>query len=416
MPAGEGDGVGESSVRVRVTSERLARSLAWSLFGLFVGLAAATPVLVAVRHGNASDALVAIGIGFALVGALVASRHPTNAVGWLLLVAAAALGLDTFMSAYVRASLPGAPLAGWLSSWLFFVWLYLPALFLTLVFPAGRLLSRRWRAVVWLGVTAVAADVVGTAFAPGVLDIGADRPIRNPLGIEGFVGDAFAWLSNAGEVLAAITLVLSGLCLVLRLRRSRGRERQQVTWFAYVGVLALVPFVVLVLVSVLAGDDGAPWLNALALIAWWSLVALVLVGLPAAIGIAILRHQLYDINVVINRTLVYGALTVTLGAAYLGSVLLLQLVLNPLTQGSDLAVAMSTLAVAALFRPARRQIQLLVDRRFFRHRYDAARTLQAFGSRLRDQLDVDALGNDLQVVVRDTMQPTQVTLWLRGSR
>jgi hypothetical protein len=393
-----------------------ARRLAWSLFGLFVALAVATPVLVAVRGGNASDALVAIGVGFALVGALVASRHPTNAVGWLLLVAAVALGLDTLMSAYVRASLPGAAWAGWISSWLFFVWLYVPALFLTLVFPAGRLLSRRWRVVVWLGAIAVAADIVGIAFAPRVLEVSADRPIRNPLGIEGPVGDAFAWLAGVGEALAAITLVLGGLCLVLRLRRSRGRERQQVTWFVYVGMLALVPFVVLGMVSVFAGDQSTRWLNVVAVIAWWSLVVLLVVGLPTAIGIAILRHQLYGIDVVIHRTLVYGALTLTLGASYLGSVLLLQLVLNPLTQGSDLAVAISTLAVAALFRPARRRIQLLVDRRFFRRRYDAARTLQAFGSRLRDQLDVDALGNDLQVVVRDTMQPTQVTLWLRGSR
>jgi hypothetical protein len=394
-------------------SARAAGWLAWSLFGLFVVLAVATPVLVAVRNGNASDALVAIGIGFALVGALVASRQPANAVGWLLLAAAVALGMDTFMTVYVRASLPGAALAGWLSSWLFFVWLYLPALFLTLVFPTGRLLSRRWRAVVWLGVSAVAADIVGTAFAPGILDIGVDRPIRNPLGIGGPVGDALPWLSGAGEGLAAGTLVLGGLSLVLRLRRSRGRERQQVTWFGYVGILALVPFVVLALVSLVAGDDVAPWLNVLALIAWWSLVVLLLVGLPAAIGIAILRHQLYDIYVVINRTLVYGALTVTLGAAYLVSVLLFQLVLNPLTQGSDLAVAMSTLAVAALFRPARRRIQMGVDRRFFRRRYDAARTLEAFGSRLREQLDLDALGNDLQVVVRDTMQPAHVSLWLR---
>jgi hypothetical protein len=392
-----------------------ARWLAWSLFGLFVALAVATPVLVVVHGGNASDALVAVGIGFALVGALVASRQPTNAVGWLLLVAAVALGMDTFTTVYLTwVSLPGTALAAWLNSWLFFIWLYLPALFLTLVFPTGRLLSRRWRVVVWLGVSAVAANIVGTAFAPGVLDIGAERSIRNPLGIGGPVGDALPWLFGAGDVLAAGTVVLGALSLVLRLRRSRGRERQQVKWFAYVGILALVPFSILVLVSLVAGDDSPPW-NVI-VIAWWSLVALVLAGLPLAIGLAILRHQLYDIDVVIHRTLVYGALTLTLGASYLGSVLLLQLVLNPLTQGSDLAVAMSTLAVAALFRPARRRIQLLVDRRFFRRRYDAARTLQAFGSRLRDQLDVDALGNDLQAVVRDTMQPAQVTLWLRGSR
>jgi hypothetical protein len=298
---------------------------------------------------------------------------------------------------------------------LLFVWLYLPALFLTLLFPTGRLLSRRWRAVVWLGVGAVAANIAGAAFAPGLLEITTDRPIRNPLGIGGRVGDAIPWLSGIGEVLAAGTLVLGGVSVALRLRRARGRERQQVTWFAYICLLALVPFIVLAMVSIVAGDDVPSWLNVLSVIAWWSLVVLVLVGLPAAIGIAILRHQLYDIDVVINRTLVYGALTLTLGASYLGSVLLLQLVLNPLTQGSDLAVAMSTLAVAALFRPARRRIQLLVDRRFFRRRYDAARTLAAFGGRLRDELDVDALGNDLQAVVRDTMQPDHVSLWLRGA-
>jgi hypothetical protein len=395
-------------------SGRVAKWLAWSLFGCFVVLAVATPVLVAVRGGRASDALVAVGIGFALVGALIASRQPANAVGWLLLVAAVALGMDTFTSAYLtRVSLPGTALAAWLNSWLLFIWLYLPALFLTLVFPTGRLLSRRWRVVVWLGVSAVAADIVGTAFAPGVLDIGAERPIRNPLGIGGPVGDAMPWLFGAGDVLAAGTVVLGGLSLVLRLRRSRGRERQQVKWFAYVGILALVPFSILVLVSLVAGGDSPPW--KVIVIGWWLLVGLVLAGLPLAIGIAILRHQLYDIDIVINRTLVYGALTLTLGASYLGSVLLLQLLLNPLTQGSDLAVAMSTLAVAALFRPARRRIQLLVDRRFFRRRYDAARTLQAFGSRLRDQLDIDALGNDLQAVVGDTMQPDHVSLWLRGS-
>ncbi|TDW81796.1 hypothetical protein EV137_7806 [Kribbella pratensis] len=398
-------------------SARAARLLAWSLFGLFVVLAAATPVLVAIRNGHASDSLVALGIGFAFVGALVASRQPANAVGWLLLTAAVALGLDTCTTVYAsRSSSPGAQWAGWLNSWLLFVWLYVPALFLVLVFPAGRLLSRRWRTVVWLGMGAVTADIVGTAFAPGVLEIPADQPIRNPLGIAGPVGDALSWLSGAGELLAAGTLVLGGLSVFLRLRRAHGRERQQVTWFAYICIMALVPFVVLALVSLVVGDDVAPWLNVVQVIAWWSLVALLLIGLPAAIGIAILRHRLYDIDIVINRTLVYATLTLTLGTAYLGSVLLLQLALDPLTQGSDLAVAMSTLAVAALFRPARRRIQLLVDRRFFRRKYDAARTLQAFGSRLRDQLDVDALGNDLSDVVRETVQPTHVTLWLRGSR
>ncbi|TDO56187.1 hypothetical protein EV651_113213 [Kribbella sp. VKM Ac-2571] len=398
-------------------SGRGARLLAWGLFGIFVVLAAATPVLVAIRNGHASDALVALGIGFALVGALVASRQPANAVGWLLLAAAVALGLDTFTTVYAnRSSSPGAQWAGWLNSWLLFVWLYVPALFLPLVFPAGRLLSRRWRLVVGLGVGAVGADIIGAAFTPGVLEIPSDRPIRNPLGIGGPVGDALAWLSATAELLAAGTLVLGALSVFLRLRRAHGRERQQVTWFAYICIVALVPFVVLALAGLVAGDDVPPWLNVVQVVAWWSLVALLLIGLPSAIGIAILRHRLYDIDIVINRTLVYATLTLTLGTAYLGSVLLLQLVLNPLTQGSDLAVAMSTLAVAALFRPARRRIQLLVDRRFFRRRYDAARTLAAFGARLRDELDIDALGTDLQAVVHDTMQPVHVALWLRSPR
>ena len=183
-------------------------------------------------------------------------------------------------------------------------------------------------------------------------------------------------------------------------------ERLQISWLFYLGALLMLSIPVTMALQGTNLTVGGIPVSELAF-------ALLLLTIPVAVGIAILRYRLYDIDVVINRTLVYGALTVTLAAAYVGSVLLLQVVLSPVTQGSGLAVAVSTLLVAALFRPVRSRIQAMVDRRFFRRRYDAARTLETFGTRLRDQLDLDALGTDLQSVVHNTMQPAHLSLWLR---
>jgi hypothetical protein len=216
-----------------------------------------------------------------------------------------------------------------------------------------------------------------------------------------------------GEAAYAAGYLLAAAALVLRFRRSGGRQRQQLKWFAYVGVLAMAALG-LALVGSLPGDDPPPWADVVGPIGWFSALALVLVGLPVATGIAILRHRLYDVDLVINRTLVYGALTATLAATYLACVLLLQLALQPLTADSGLAVAASTLAVAALFRPARSRIQSTVDRRFYRHRYDTARTLEAFSSRLRDEVDLDEVARELRSVVGETVHPSGVSLWLRG--
>jgi len=205
-------------------------------------------------------------------------------------------------------------------------------------------------------------------------------------------------------LLVVVALVGASLSLILRFRRVHGVVRQQIKWLAYAGAVG-VPTVL----------TGIVFFESLPEAAADAMIQLPVLGLPLAAGIAITRYRLYDVDIVINRTLVYAALTGTLAATYLGGVLLLQMLLNPLTQRSDLAVAGSTLVVAALFRPARNRIQGLVDRRFFRRRYDAVRTLDAFNRRLREQLDIEALQRDLSVVVRDTVQPAQVSLWLRRS-
>jgi hypothetical protein len=227
--------------------------------------------------------------------------------------------------------------------------------------------------------------------------------------VAGGVPDA---LSVIGTIVQAMAVVLAAASIAVRFRRARGAERQQLKWFAYVGLLATVCLFVAVVSGSLSGDDPSAALTALAVVCWLAGLALVALGLPAATGIAILRHRLYDVDVVIRSTLVYGALTATLGVTYLGLVLLVGLAVGR----SGLAIAASTLAVAALVQPARARIQAVVDRRFYRRRYDAKQTLDAFAGRLRDELDLEALGADLRGVVREAVQPAHVSLWLRGER
>ena len=255
---------------------------------------------------------------------------------------------------------------------------------------------------------ASAVWALALAFDPGPL--GPVETISNPLGIDA-VGAVLDPIAGFGPIvlLSCIFLAIGGA--IVRFRRARGRERQQLKWLALAaGFMVAVLLALMALLLAVDTDQGA-----------WDFVSALLVcsaiaALPVAAAIAILRERLYDIDVVINRALVYGALTATLGGSYLGAVLLLQLVLQPLTADSGLAIAASTLAVAALFRPARTRIQAAVDRRFYRRRYDAERTLAGFGARLRDQIDLEALSGELRGVVSETVQPAHISLWLRSPR
>ena len=385
----------------------MRRAAAWTLLAVYVALAAGA-VALTVFQGASPDGLGALAFaGFAGVGALIALRRPGNAVGWILLGIAIAFAAGEAGLSYVEdRSNPAYVAVGWVTTWTTNVWFALALILLPLLFPHGRPPSRRWRPVLWLGVAGLALAVVDAALAPGPLELREGPGIDNPLGLRGSLPEAAAFLSTLFQ---GVAIVLAAASIVVRFRHARGAERQQLKWFAYVGLLtAVCLFVAVLLGSVLGAESGV--FSTTAVVFWLSGLALLAFGLPAATGIAILRHRLYDVDVVIRRTLVYGALTATLGATYLGLVLLVGLAVGE----SSFAIAASTLAVAALFRPARARIQGAVDHRFYRRRYDATQTLEAFGGRLRDELDLEALGADLRGVVAETVQPAHVSLWLRS--
>ncbi len=383
--------------------------LAWALFALSNVLHLAGWVLVLASNLATPPLDVAAGVLLVLVpavGVVVASRHPGNSIGWLFTGAGVLLGVANVSygwAAFVLLgghALPGGALAAWVSAWI-----YLPAVFgvpplLFLLFPHGRTMGRPWDWVVIVTATALVAVSAGQAVRPGPLVDSPVPDLENPYAGTPGVADAVAGL---GWTLVLAVIALAGWSLVLRYRRSAGDERLQLRWVAFSAVVFVIACAVSagLYATELAGTGPV-------------LVILAYVAIPVTAGTAILRHRLYDIDVVINRTLVYGSLTAMLAGFYLGSVLLLQLLLEPLTRQSDLAVATSTLAAAALFRPARARIQAIVDRRFFRRRYDAARTLDEFGTRLRHEVDLESVGSDLSRTVRDTVQPAHVSLWLRS--
>ena len=384
----------------------MKRVAAWGLFGVYASLALAGVALI-VFQGGSVDVLGLFGFAaFAGVGTLIALRQPGNAVGWLLLAIAITFSFGEVGDVYVDehanpARVPVAVVASGMSN----VWFALALIFLPLLFPYGHLPSPRWRPVLWLGALELVVGAVASATTPGEIEIVNGTGVENPLGVEGALSDA---LGAIALVLGGAAVLLAAASVVVRFRRARGVERLQLKWFAFVLVLAAICLSTAVVIGSLLGEGSS--FTPVAVVGWLSGLALIGFGLPIATGLAILRHRLYDIDVVIRRTLVYAGLTAALGATYLGLVLLIGLALGT----SNLAIAVSTLAVAALFRPLRTRIQGAVDRRFFRRRYDAAMTLEAFGVRLRDELDLETLGADLRGIVTETMQPAHVSLWLRS--
>ncbi len=355
---------------------------------------------------------------FAGVGLVIALRRPDHAVGWLFLVAGAFYALTLTLDAYSwRAlvvpggSLPGGEVAAWLTS---FLWL--PALGSTLVaivlFPDGRAPSPRWRPVIGLLVVALSVTVVTAAFAPtplvlpvaftegpGAMDA---SKIPNPFALQGTAGEALLAISPVTQGLAVPIFVVVMAAVVVRFRGSSGIERQQLKWFAFASSVAI---------AALALSFSLPP-GLVADVAWGA--GILSFGLvPVGAGIAILRYRLYDIDVVINRTLVYGAVVAVLAAVYVGLVVGLQAVLSGITGGQTLPVALSTLAIAALFGPVRARVRSVVDRRFYRSRYDTQRTVEALSARLRDEVEVEAVGSALVRAAGESVQPATAGLWLR---
>lgn len=361
--------------------------------------------------GDADITIAAVGFliafyAFPLVGAMIASRRADNAIGWLFLALGLVFAATNIASSYADyvlfanpGTLPGGVWAAWAVSWLdplFFAGVIL----LLLLFPTGHLAFSRWRIVVWMLGIGAATTLVVTAVQPGVI-FEDTLPVENPAAIDGVSGVLDA-LGGTATVLFAGSAVLAVVGVVRRFRASTGTERLQFRWFAAAASLLLVSFLTLLVTPL-----GLPAAVAEALI------GLAVAGIAVAVGVAVLRYRLYEIDRIISRTLVYASLTVVLGAAYVGLVLAGQALFSSFTGGSNLAIAVSTLVVAALFLPVRSRVQRPVDRRFNRRRYDAQGTLETFGARLREQLEIETLRTDLARVVQDTMQPGHVAIWVR---
>ena len=392
---------------------RRASWLAWSACVLSLALTALSFLLILLLlHSDTpiyyywlETSMVAV--GYSTVGAIVASRLPESPIGWLFCAIGLSFAVVHFSAEYAiyallapSRSVPGGGVFAWLTSWVGIFGLGL-VVFLDLLFPNGRLPSARWRWFARFTAIALLPAVILSALSPGLI---ISSTLDNPLGLEG--------LPNVLRAIEAFmyALIVVGVSSMLgRLRQAGTIERQQIKWFAYATVVVISG---VILKNTVYPAVGVTWV-------WWVGLILTAVGVvssPIAMGVAIFRYRLYQIDMLINRTLVYGSLTATLVALYFAVIVVLQsLFVVLIGEKSTLAVVASTLVIAALFTPFRRRTQSIVDRRFYRRKYDARKTLETFSAQLRNETDLEALRDDLVGVVRETMQPAHISLWLRAA-
>jgi hypothetical protein len=386
---------------------------AWSIWAVSVaatateiGYTAVHPLPARLVNQSGSGLDGAVGIvfvtAFATVGALLAWKRPGNPIGWLLsaiALANAGAGQAVWLARFPRT----LTLADWLG-WIWLLGLGL-CVFVVLLFPTGNLPSRRWRPVAWAAGAGLAGWVLGNAFAPTIISATPSTP--NPVGLTGPAGDIFKIMAAGGAVLIVATALAAVLSLAFRYRRARTAERAQLKWLVYAAALIVAVLLAEVPAGQIAGGGSAAnnLRNAM------SIGAIALV--PVAIGIAVLRYRLYDIDRVISRTVAYAIVTGLLVGVYAGLVLLATPVFG---SRKPVTVAAATLAAAALFSPVRRRVQRGVDRRFNRARYDADKTVAAFAIRLKDAVDLDTVQADLASAVQQALEPAHVSIWLAERR
>ena len=382
-------------------STRTAAWLAWAVCAISLAFTALCFLLIALNLSLNTLAyffwpdLTSIAVGYSVIGAIIASRLPKHPIGWICCAIGLIAAVDHFGGEYAVYALlalphplPGGEAMLWLQGWFWMLFIGL-IVFLLLLFPTGRLPGTRWRPFAWVSGAVISVGVVWSSVISPTVDLNAPpSPVQLSVLLLGGVAAA---------------------SLVVGRRGVSGVERQQIKWLLYVGPIMFVASGLHIGFYYFWLPEGSWGL--------WASDLLVIVGglsVPIAIGVAILRYRLYEIDLLINRTLVYGSLTVLLVALYFGGIVVLQRVFVTLTgQQSTLAVVASTLLIAAMFTPLRRRIQSFIDRRFYRRKYDARKTLETFSAQLRNETDLDALSDDLVGVVRETMQPAHVSLWLR---